>query len=440
MRKKYATSIAIAWLCALSGLGRTPADAAGPTTMNAARPLPQLPQQIVDKAAAAPLFRCIRQANDFSNISGAGGANTVLAVAAFQGNTTADQPLLERIRFSILGENAILAAGGYWSQHERHNTAMYTLAKLTPRIWNELSSDEKHKIDLLMTASVVASAYTTADAAYVKGRTVTGIDGDTNLNRDWNPNYREGMIGAMLVGAIYFGGAAELHHVLDTYDHQRFVAQLRDAKLTNPLITFTWASAHSGPPPKGKRWKPAGEAPDGATIEKIIRDYRYYGSDLTDLMGLYGSLTRKTYGAKVSAGLNGGKGYKGYARLVSGAENLPNVGADGMLLEFNSGDALGPRSSGAYAYGGFRPNLTDHLVLLAAGAWKPGPTADECVRLMNVGVTDLFYKADHGYLDWSKGGPGKEPFDRSLPFDFEFSWALWHDVVAKYHASGSTVP
>src|SRR3712207_7277215 len=40
------------------------------------------------------------------------------------------------------------------------------------------------------------------------------LDGDTNLGRDWNPNYREGMVGAMLVGAAYFGPVQALQ-ILD---------------------------------------------------------------------------------------------------------------------------------------------------------------------------------------------------------------------------------
>jgi hypothetical protein len=28
----------------------------------------------------------------------------------------------------------------------------------------------------------------------------TALDGDTNLNRGWNPNYQEGMVGMMLGG------------------------------------------------------------------------------------------------------------------------------------------------------------------------------------------------------------------------------------------------
>ena len=50
-----------------------------------------------------------------------------------------------------------------------------------------------------MRGALVASAFTTADDnPYVKaGTQQCTLDGDSDVNRDWNPNYREGVIGML---------------------------------------------------------------------------------------------------------------------------------------------------------------------------------------------------------------------------------------------------
>jgi hypothetical protein len=332
--------------------------------------LPAVPQKTVDAANALPPIRFNRNSKGGAHTNGAwsGGGSIVLAVAAWQGNVSADKKLLEQIRYNLVGENAITAIGGYPCQHERHVTGMYAILKNAPRFWNQLSAEEQAKIDLVMKAALVASAYTTSDTVNAKGAKLAALDGDTNMNRGWNPNYQEGMIGEMIVGTVYFGGGAAAQKVLDTYDHDAFVAQLKAAGLTNILETFTWKQAH-----------PDSAAPDGSMIAAGIKNYRYLGHDLSDPMEIYSLLTLNTYGAKVNAGLNGGKGLNGSGCIATGAEALPNLGKVGMLLEFDSKDAGGPRSSISYAYDGFRPNLTNHVVLLTCGYWKDGPKAQECV-------------------------------------------------------------
>ena len=112
-----------------------------------------------------------------------------------------------------------------------------------------------------MKAALVAGAFTTCDAnPYItSGQAERTLDGDTNLSRDWNPNYREGMIGAVLVGAAYFG-PAQAQASSDGYDHAAFVAELAAAGLSNLHETFTWKASH-----------PGRIAPDAATIQNAVR-------------------------------------------------------------------------------------------------------------------------------------------------------------------------
>src|SRR5205085_8217743 len=101
-----------------------------------------------------------------------------------------------------------------------------------------------------------------------------------------------------------------------------------------------------------------------------IRNYKYFGSDLYDYMGIYRKLADNTFGKSVNAGLNYGIGFNNYGKILSGADTLPNKGAAGMLAEFDSFDASGGRSSAQYAYDGYRTHLTNHFVLLAGGYFK----------------------------------------------------------------------
>src|SRR5690606_30963949 len=135
----------------------------------------------------------------------------------------------------------------------------------------------------------------------------------------------------------------------------------------------------------------------------------------------------------VHAGLNGGKGINGAGCLVSGTENLPNIGKPGMLFEFDSGDAGGPRSSAGYAYGGFRTNLTNHIVLLAGGYWKDDARGHECLDRMSVGIPDLYYKLEHGYRDYSKGKPEPDVFKPLKDWDCEMALALSEKVLRPLH-------
>ncbi|MEO8615620.1 MAG: hypothetical protein ABI600_10790, partial [Luteolibacter sp.] len=269
----------------------------------------------------------------YTNGSFYGGASVVLATASYAGNTTADARLLQQIRHTLTPGNEICANGGYPAQHERHITGMFAIVKETPRIWNQLTATEKNKIDLMMKAAFVASAFTTSNNnPYLSSQRT--LDADFNLGRDWNPNYREGMLGGVLVGMVYFGGATSADAILNNYNHAQFVAELNAAGLPNTYQIFNWKAAN-----------PSSAAPSGTDIETAVKNYKYYNSGLGDYVGLYNSLVSDTYGRNVNAGLNSGAGINGAGIIYTGAAALPNPGALGMLKEFDSSDGQGPRSS-----------------------------------------------------------------------------------------------
>jgi hypothetical protein len=395
-------------------------------------------QAIVDAARTKPLIRYGRRYPGGGDVSEGwgGGAPVVLAIASYSGNRSADARLLEQIRDSLAGGNEPVADGGYATQHERWITGMLAIVRHTPRIWDQLSSQEHRRAHLLMTGALVGSAFTTSDGNpyVVSGDVQRTLDGDTNVHRDWNPNFREGMLGMLLVAAAYFGGPAEAQAVLDGWRHAPFLAEVRAAGLTNLAETYAWSAEH-----------PGDSAPSPAQIEQAVRGWRYHGLGLADPVALAATLTEDTYQTRVSCGLNGGGGIStsdGPAGIiVSGCSGLPATGAVGQLKEFDTIDAGGPRSSALYAYDSYRTNMVNHLALLTGGLWRSGPSASFIVGRMAVGVPDLFYKLDQGYRGYAKGelqwvpdapSPGVLRADNPN-FAIPLARALWQDVVAPYH-------
>jgi hypothetical protein len=386
-------------------------------------------QAAVNAAIGTQLIRYDRDFSGGAHTNGAwfGGASITLAVASHAGNTSADARLLQQIRQTLTPGNEPTANGGYPAQHERHVTGMFVIVKHTPRIWNQLSAAEQARIDRIMKATLVANAFTTSDNnPFVKADGQEyALDGDSNLNRDWNPNYREGMIGGVLTGMAYFGGPIPTQAILTDYHHAAFVAELAANNLPNLHETFNWKAAN-----------PGSNAPSGSAIEAALDPYKYYGSTLADYLKIYEALVNDTYGRNVNAGLNNGAGIGGAGKLVSGADTLPNKGAVGMLKEFDAVDANGARSSFVYAFDGYRPHLTNQLALIVAGFWPKGSAiANTAVARMNVGNTDLWYKAEKGYIGYAKG---KAQATVDYPSygasrGFVYNRSLWDDVLRPYH-------
>jgi hypothetical protein len=339
--------------------------------------------------------------------------------------------LLQQIRHSLTGGNEICANGGYPAQHERHVTGMLAVVRKTPRIWKQLTEAEKTRADLVMKAGLVASAFTTSNNnPYILANTQQfTLDGDANLNRSWNPNYREGMIGGVLVGMVYFGGPAASEAILNTYNHAQFLSALNANGLSNAARTFNWKLAN-----------PSSSAPTASMIENGVRNYQFFASKLSDYLGIYTSLVNDTYGKNVNSGLNGGSGVSGSGKIYAGAATLPNPGALGMLKEFDSADGGGLRSSLGYAYDGFRPHQTNQLVLIVGGYWPNGTsTASSAVARMGIGNADLWYKISKSYIEYYSGqGRGVVGSAFVNERGFPYVRSIWEDVLQPYHTGNPT--
>jgi len=356
--------------------------------------------------------------------AGAGSARLLVqTMASYLGDKTANDDYVEQIKFLLDGPNTISGSGGYPAQHEHVMLASLFVARETPSIWERFSDEEKKKIDLLMKAHLVGSAYTTSDKTYEVKDNIKTLTGDRNMHRDWNPNYQEGMTGGLILGACWFG-PKEAQAFLDNYDHAKFREELKAAGLSNTYDVYNWKIRH-----------PDSNAPDDETINASVRGFRFKGRDITKPMDFFVDLAATTYGANVTAGLNKGEGLNGGGKLVKNADKVANIGKKGMLLEFGSMDANGPRSCAHYAYDGMRPNLAKQVAMLVSGHFDYNhPKWKEVFEQIKIGNEDLFFKLEQGYVSYAKGRVGAQPMTFGEN-DERSSRDLWEKVILPYHES-----
>jgi len=322
----------------------------------------------------------------------------------------------------LKGDNSPSANGGYPSQFEAVFITSALLAKNTPEVWSKFSDDEKKKFDTLVKALLVGSAYTSSDETNQPGATVTSIDGST-VNRAWGAHYREGMTG-VVIGAVAFLGEKEAEEFLKNYNHAEFSEELQTAGLDNTHFIFT-----------KKAREPESTAPAPEAIENAVKHYRFFGQELTDSMNIYLETTRATYSGIVAAGLNNGEGIDGGGKIVSGADKLPNIGKHGQLAPFNGYDATGQASNADAAYTSFRPNTSTQIALIVAGKldYSNADWKNHVLPAVNIGNEDLFFKLEHGYINFGGGKPAATPTTMEGDGDKQLMRFIWEKIVLPYH-------
>jgi hypothetical protein len=327
------------------------------------------------------------------------GAEVIKGLTAYCGDSRLSAELLAQIRIVLRPEKGPTATGGFQDQKQLGTAFMFLLAKRTPPIWSRLSQAEQALIDLSMEALMYSSTFTTKDQV----ATALGMNGDTNLARDWAPNFQNGMVGMIIVTALYWG-FDQFEAKLASYDDAAFLQRLRANHMQNLLSTYA---------------NPA--RPSGATVEAGLRKvvngaiYRFHDITERNLLGLFAYIARRTFSATVSCGVNDGSGIGGYGRIAKNCDKLPNLGRKGMMLEFDYWDAEGKRSSAAYNFDAWYPLNYSRAALQIEG-WltqatvKQSETLSEAMDRYRIGSNDLWFKISPneggGYLDYEHGEPG----------------------------------
>jgi hypothetical protein len=324
------------------------------------------------------------------------GSEVVKALNAYCGDSRLNANLLVQLRHAFSPYMGPTATGGYQDQKQLGVAFMFLLAKRTPAIWNQLSAAEHALVDLNMEALMYSSTFTTKDEVAIS----RGMDGDTNVDRDWNPNYQNGMVGMIIMTALYWG-LDEFEAKLASYNDAAFVERLRANNMRNLLSTYT---------------NP--ERPPATTIQTGLRKlldgavYRFHGIPDRNLLGLFNYIASRTFSAEISCGLDGGKGIGGFGRIVRNCDLLPNIGRKGMILEFDGQDAEGRRSSSTYSWDSWYP-LNYVRAALQIDGWltpstlKRSTTLAETMSGYSIGSNDLWFKISPdkggGYIDYQHG-------------------------------------
>jgi hypothetical protein len=327
------------------------------------------------------------------------GAEVIKGLAAYCGDRRLDSELLLQIRLLLNPDKGPTATGGYQDQKQLGVAFMFFLAKRTPRIWNVLSPAERSLIDLTMESFTYSSVFTTKDEV----ASSLGMNGDTNLNRDWNPNYQNGMVGMVIMSALYWG-FSDFESKLAAFTDSEFVGRLRANNMTNLLTTYE-----------------SPDRPNSSTIEAGLRKsvdgavYRFHGITQRSVLELFNYIARRTFSAIISCGLDNGAGINGFARIVRQCESLPDLGYPGMILEFDGWDAEGKRSSASYSWDAWYP-LNYVRAALQIHGWlnpsviKKSATLNGTMIQYWRGTRDLWFKISPdkggGYQDYEHGAGG----------------------------------
>ncbi|MDR1060399.1 MAG: DNRLRE domain-containing protein, partial [Clostridiales bacterium] len=345
------------------------------------------------------------------------------------GVTTAAERALAQFRSVISGGAEPGCSGnGLSSQGYLPVLQAFTYAKnRAPAIWDALTDAEKAKIDLIMEAAAIASHFCYSDANDNK----TGLDNIGNFDKEWNPNHRAGLLGGIM-SAYYFGGAGAVNAMLAGFDYDAFMARLSAANLTNihrvfsntPKAKLVADTTNDGP--EGFKYKGHTLSEPGKWVAELS-DFTFSGGAIRP----YGGDTFS--GGKFAPTEQFPYGYYGF--LVSGYDEFPNLGADGMGFEFDSVDANGARSGLEYVNMGWKCVLEGFTMLQCYDGFAPdgsigGLSAQEYNEAMvkiSAGTIDLLYKNENGYSSYHKGE--QTGLEKMEGLDSKINIDIWGKIV-----------
>jgi hypothetical protein len=396
--------------------------------------LPRFPAAQVTNAASKSGYRFWDDADGspFSSHAFLGATYSVLAYESFAGNTSTDAKILANMRYTMTGGREPQGAGGYSAQHELHYFVAAVFVKRTPRLWNQLTTAEKAKLDTILKAALVGNAYSCSSENPQIKQNITPIKNIVGDQMWWKnaPNFQNACPAVVMTGYIYFG-TTEANNILNNFKKGEFAAYAQSIGL--PRIYDGYRL--DGPP--GDR---GGPRPTATEVETAIKNWKWArnGAGGTAYVTHMTRMLELAFDNTVQPGLNNGAGFtiNGVSRgkIASNAAGLPNRGALGMANEFDTSDAGGPRSAMSYVTTGTRIVLDMLLLLGALDLYEMTPALKARV---DIGMTDIKYKNDNGYLSHSKGGrPSANNEDWTQPryntdWGMNYTLGTWFDVIKK---------
>lgn len=353
----------------------------------------------------------------------------------YHSDAVRDRALLHIRSLITGGQEPSFTAGPFW--HYATVSLGLMLARYTPTIWDELTADEKDRIDLLMQCYAVATAFVADDENDYK----TGISLMGNHYKGWNPNHRLAMTLPIVASTVYFSyggasGAEYVNNIFLNFDYDAFIGKFEQYGFTRIKTCWSTEGYDYGDGTKSPGAKElltnggnavyATQNPGGDLIGLELgaslgsgrgvkgNSFTYYGIPLTNLAGIVEHMYRYTYsgGAVISdsSSMEGGVDAAGnpLAYIIDGTKS-PVEGEIGMMYEMISGDGAGIRSAITYCSHDLMLVVQSIATLEIVGAYEHNEESD-LFRMIWVGNTDTIYKYSHGYHGYSLG-QGSDYYD-----------------------------
>jgi|GEM_PF-1015754 len=322
---------------------------------------------------------------------------------------------LQHIRNLISGAKEPFCANGPYPAHAGITNAL-VMVKNTPAVWDELSADEKAKLDLIMKSFAISSNWGFNDV----NNYVTGLDLIGNFNKGWNPNFRAAGLLPILNAVMYFGDAETVNGFFTSFDYNDYIKDLKAHGFTN--IATTWAKTGKSLMEKGGSAALL-QGGTGGSGMGVKQPFTYNDIPLSDVEGIFANLVKYSYGSTVTS-FEGVKGTAAYAYILDGTTS-PYEGQEGMMMEFQSIDAEGMRSDANYCIMTASVVIPFLYNLRTLRGWD-GSTVlqQECDALMYVGHEDLTYKLQHGYHSYSRGN-GRNDYEYGAD---DGGWSMYKDI------------
>ena len=400
---------------------------------------PSFTQDIIDEACSASCGSW--NANNGNSNGGEKSANIIYYLtlasrfnpeASATDGTLCKDAALKQIRHLIAGGNEPFACVGCYWGHAVVASALL-LVKNTPVVYDELTADEKDRMDWLMRGLAIAGNWGFND----KNNYSTGFDLMGNFGKGWNPNYRNTYLSIVMTASMYFG-AEELDKIFTSFDYDTYIKKYTELGFTNILATWTVAGKdlmeNGGECTLlggiGLSHMEAGQP--GGTGAGVKIPFLYNGKGPGEIEYLFKNLVDFTYAWEVISDF-GTPGTDDYTHILSGKKS-PYEGQMGMMKEFAGSDGgsgnggSNIRSRCTYGYDSYEILVSVYANMKLLGGWDS--STDEMKKLDNrifVGNEDLIFKMQEGYYGFSSGKGSNEYEYNYLSRGHKFVKDMWRN-------------
>lgn len=412
---------------------------------------PKFTQSIIDKAVNTPCGAWTANSGNSNPGEKSACAIYYLTLAArFDENAAATDgtlckdAALKQIRYLIEGGHEPYACVGcYWGHAVVASSLL--LVKNTPVVYNELTEDEKDRIDWLMRGLAIAGNWGYND----KNNYTTGFDLLGNFGKSWNPNYRNTYLSVVLTSGMYFG-LDELDKIYTEFDYDTYIKKYEEYGYTN--ILATWTVAGKNLMEKGGECTLLGgiglshmEAGQSGGSGAGVKIPFLYNGKRAEAMYLFENLAKYTY-AWNTLSYYGTPGENDHTYILSG-KTSPMEGQMGMMREFAAGDA-GSGSGGSnirsrctYGYDSYEILVTVYANMKLLGGWDSSTKEmREIDNRIYVGNEDLLFKMQEGYHGFSSGSGSDEYEYMYVSRGHEFVKDIWRNFHCMQNEQVTTAP